>query len=41
MSKQREESNKTVEEKLSETPISEEEHKKRMEMLRGLGILRD
>lgn len=38
--KQRAEQNKTQEEK-KEEPVNEEEHRKRMEMLKQLGILRE
>jgi len=40
INKQRADSNKPQEEKPEEA-ISEEEHKKRLEMLKGLGILKE
>ena len=40
INKQRVDANKPQEEK-KEEPISEEEHKKRLEMLKNLGILRE
>ena len=40
INKQRAEANKPQEEK-KEEPISEEEHKKRLEMLKNLGILKE
>lgn len=40
INKQRAEANKPAEEK-KEEPVNEEEHKKRLEMLKSLGILKE